>query len=260
MYHHWLLETDAHVVRITLNRPHALNVLTVDTLQELRQIATTVAQNSEWWVVVLQAAGPHFSAGVDVQAIAAMRQHSREVLEGTLADLQDCLDTFEAIPQPIVVRLRGHVIGGAAVLAACCDFRICDTSASFALPEVRLGIPVIMGTQRLTKLVGSAAVKEMILLAETFDAHTAQRWNFVHRVVEPDQLDDAVNAVVRRLLSFSPLALRSAKRIINATASLSLADAQAFERAEQANLAGSHDFVEAVEAFITKREARYRGV
>jgi len=136
MYRHWLLEANEHVVRITLNRSHALNVLTVDTLYELRQIATTVAQQSEWWVVVLQADGPHFSAGVDVQAIAAMRQQSKEALEHSLADLQNCLDTFEAIPQPIIARLRGHVIGGGAVLAACCDFRISDTSTRLSLIHI----------------------------------------------------------------------------------------------------------------------------
>jgi len=128
------------------------------------------------------------------------------------------------------------------------------------LPEVRLGIPVIMGTQRITKLVGPAIAKEMILLADTFDANTAHRWNFVHRVVEPDQLDAAVDAVVHRLLSFPPLTLRSAKRIVDVTASMSLTDSQAFERAEQAKLAASHDFAEAVDAFLTRREAHYQGV
>lgn len=258
MYRNWLITEQAHTLYLTLNRPETLNVLTVDTLIELRDISRDIP-NSHHRVIVLQAQGPHFSAGVDIAAIAAMRAQTEVDFQQQLANLQNCIDTFEAIPQPIVARLHGHIIGGGLILAACCDFRVADTTARFHLPEVRLGIPVIMGTHRITRLIGSAVTKEMILLAEPFDAATAHRWNLVHRVAEPDQLDTVVNAFVERLLSFPPLTLQSAKRIIDHGQRSLLDAAQTLERAEQSKLLATRDFAEALEAYLSKRTPNYIG-
>lgn len=259
MAQNWLITHQEHTLYLTLNRPQALNVLTIETLHELREVAAQIQHDRQARVIVLQAEGPHFSAGVDVKVIAAMREQSLQEFDRQLADLQGCIDAFEALPQPIVARLRGHVIGGGMILAACCDFRVADTTARFSLPEVRLGIPVIMGTHRLTRLAGAAITKEMILLAEPFDAATAHRWNLVHRVVEPDQLDAAVNSIVERLLSLPPLTLQSAKRIIDRGHTLSSEAAQALERAEQAMLLATHDFAEAADAYLSKRTPSFIG-
>lgn len=259
MAQNWLITRQEHTLYLTLNRPHALNVLTVETLHELRDIAVQIQHDRQARVIVLQAEGPHFSAGVDVKAIAAMQGQSLPEFDQQLADLQGCINAFEALPQPIVARLRGHVIGGGMILAACCDFRVADTTTRFSLPEVRLGIPVIMGTHRLTRLAGAAITKEMILLAEPFDAATAYRWNLVHRVVEPDELDAAVGTIVQRLLSLPPLTLQSAKRIIDQGHALSSEAAQALERAEQAKLLATHDFAEATDAYFSKRAPSFTG-
>ncbi len=258
MYRNWLITEQAHTLYLTLNRSEALNVLTVETLTELRDISHTIS-SSHHRVVVLQAEGAHFSAGVDIAAIAAMREQTEADLQQQLANLQNCIDTFEAIPQPIVARLRGHVIGGGLILAACCDFRVADTTTRFHLPEVRLGIPVIMGTHRITRLIGAAVTKEMILLAEPFDVATAHRWNLVHRVAEPDQLDAVVSDLVERLLSFPPLTLQSAKRIIDQGQRSLLDAAQALERVEQSKLLATRDFAEALEAYLSKRTPNYTG-
>lgn len=258
MYSNWTVSEDGYILCLTLNRPEALNALTVEALHELRTIAQSISQREHCRVVVLQAKGSHFSAGVDVRTIAAMRGQTAQQIDEALADLQSCLDAFEAIPQPTIARLRGHVIGGGLILAACCDFRIADTTAQFSLPEVRLGIPVVMGTQRITRLIGSAAATEMILLAKTIDAHTALRWNLVHRVVESNALDAAISEMSQQLLSFPPLTIMSAKRLIRLD-QMSLHESQRIERQELAALVSTPDFAEATEAFFSKRTPHYTG-
>lgn len=258
-YHYWQLIVQDRIATLTLNRPQALNSLTPDTLRELRTISHSLADDPHVWCVILEGAGAHFSAGVDVSAIGAMIGQDTAEYRAHLRDLQDCLDTFEALPKPTIAKLRGHVIGGGMLLALCCDFRIADETARFYLPEIRLGIAVIMGTQRITRLVGRAAAKEMVLLGEPFSAQAAQDYGLLTRLVTGDHLDESVLTFAQKFHHLPPRTVSAAKQIIDLGEAMSLRESQDLEITLQGNLLTSKDFAEGVSAFFEKRAPNFTG-
>lgn len=258
-YQNWLLSVDDRVATLTLNRPEKLNSLTPDTLHELRDAAHYLGSQPEVWTVVLAGAGQHFSVGVDVNVIGSLRGQAPDDFRDTLLDLQDCLDTFEKLDKPKIARLQGYSLGGGFLLALCCDFRIASAEATFGFPEVKRGIAVVMGTQRITRLVGPAVAREVVLLAENFDAQTALGYGFVNRVVAPDDLDAATDALADKFRRLPPRTVSIARQIIDEGASMTLRESQELEIALQAQLLDSPDFDEGVRSFFEKREPRFRG-
>jgi len=258
-YQNWNLELDQQIAILTLNRAEKMNALTTETLHELRDIAISLRDNRDVWVIILQSAGEHFSTGVDVNHIQGMVGQDEAAYREHLRDLQDCLDTFEALPQPIIAKIRGYCIGGGLLLACCCDFRVADESAMFHLPEVQLGIAVIMGTQRLTRIAGIPNTKEMVLLAERFDATKAQSYGLLNSLVESEELDEFADDLAIRFTKLPPRTVSIAKQIINQGAFTSLSESQELEMDLQATLLDSPDFKEGVDAFFEKRASQFTG-
>jgi enoyl-CoA hydratase/carnithine racemase len=258
-YHHWLLQSDNHVATLTLNRAAQRNSLTPETFHELRDLTAQLRADRDVWGVVVQSAGEHFSVGVDVNVIGSSIGQDKEAYGANLRDLQNCLDEFEALEKPTIAKLQGYCLGGGLLLALCCDFRIASERTTFGFPEVKRGLAVVMGTQRVTRFAGAAATKELILLAEFFNAQMALRHNLVHQVAPPDQLDATVNALADKFRKLPPLTVGVAKRIIDRGASLSLRESQELEIASQAELLNSADFQEAIRSFFEKRAPQFRG-
>ncbi|NJL13374.1 MAG: hypothetical protein HC913_10475 [Microscillaceae bacterium] len=176
-----------------------------------------------------------------------------------LRHLQACIDAFENLPQPKIAKIEGYCIGGGLILAACCDLRVAEEKAVFSLPEIRMGIAVIMGTQRITRLAGIAATKEMILLADKFNASKAEDYGLLHKVVSPAQLRRQVEEWADRFRELPPRTLQIAKQIIDAGQHLSLLESQALEAELQASLSGSYDWAEAVHSHFEKRKPNFKG-
>jgi len=258
-YQHWLLTEEGHVATLTLNRPGAMNSLTSQTFYELRDITSYLRTRKDLWVVTLQGQGDHFSTGIDVDLIKGRIDGSERANREFLLSCQGCLDEFEALEKPTIAKLRGFCIGGGLILALCCDFRIASQRTVFSLPEVQLGIPVLMGTQRLTRVAGIAATKEMILLGGRFKASAAQAYGLLHRVVPPDELDAAVAALADTFQRLPPRTVGLAKRIINSGYNLSLRDSQNLEIDALAELMDSPDLREAIESYSDKRQPRFTG-
>ena len=258
-YQHWLLSEEAHIVTLTLNRPEVINSLVPETLYELRDITAQLRTRRDVWVVIVQGQGKHFSAGMDVGVIQERLDQSEQVNREFLLSLQQCLDDFEALEKPTIAKLQGFCIGGGLVLALCCDFRIASQRTIFSLPEVRLGLGVIMGTQRVTRVAGVAATKEMILLGRRFNAQDAQEYGLVNRVVSPDELSAAVAGLAERFRRLPPRTVGIAKRIINEGHNLSMRESQELEIDAQVELLDSYDLREAVESYLEKRQPRFTG-
>jgi enoyl-CoA hydratase/carnithine racemase len=258
-YQHWLLAEESHIATLTLNRPNANNSLTPETLSELRSITADLKANSEVWAIILQGSGDHFSAGVDTSFIRSMLDQPEKAAREQLREMQVALDEFEAIEKPILARLQGFCIGGGLLLALCCDFRIASQRTIFALPEIKLGIAVLMGTQRITRVTGMAAAKELVLLGDRFNAERAQSLGLLHRVVAPDQLDATVTAMADRFRRLPPRTVGVAKRILNEGFCLPLRDSQDLELDALGRLLSSRDVREAMESYLAKREPHFTG-
>jgi enoyl-CoA hydratase/carnithine racemase len=258
-YQHWLLTEEARMATLTLNRPEATNNLTAETLYELRDITAYLRTRKNVWVVIVQGQGDYFSIGMDVNVIKGRIDQSEQANREYLLSLQQCLDDFEALEKPTIAKLHGFCFGGGLILALCCDLRIASQRTIFSLPEVKLGIPVLWGTQRLTRVVGVAVAKEMILLGGRFKARAAQAYGLLHKVVPPDELDKTVAALAAKFQRLPPHTVGIAKRIINSGYHLSMRDSQNLEVDAQVELLDSPDLREAIESYSEKRRPRFTG-
>jgi len=258
-YKSWLLEIDEHIAHLMLNRPEAMNAITPETLHELRTITQYLKDRQDVWVVILQGVGANFSVGMDVNVIGQMMGQDREVFRHNMRGLQDCLDVFEALEKPTIAKIRGYCIGGGLILALCCDFRIAAESANFSVPEVKRGIAVLMGTQRIIRVAGVAAAKEMIMLGERFDAQTALKWGLLHQVAADEALDLTVSNVAEKFAHLPPLTVGIIKRIIQRGGEMNFKDSQLLEIESQVTLLNTEDFKEGVTSFFEKRPPQFKG-
>jgi enoyl-CoA hydratase/carnithine racemase len=258
-YQNWLLSEEAHIATLTLNRPDEMNSLTAEMLYELRDIVARLRGRRDVWVVILQGQGKHFSAGMDVDLIRERVDQPEQANRQFLLGAQRCLDDFEALEKPTIAKLHGLCIGGGLVLALCCDFRIASQRTVFSLPEVKLGMGVLMGTQRITRVAGVAATKEMVLLGKRFGASDALAYGLVNSVVPPDELDAAVAALAAKFEKLPPRTVGIAKRIINEGHNLSMRESQDLEIDAQAEVLDSPDFREALASYVEKRTPHFTG-
>lgn len=258
IYQHWNLEIKDHIAFLTLNRPEKKNRLDDITLSELGAITTRLDKDPQVWVVLLQANGAVFSAGVDVSLIGSMLGQDNDAYRENLRRLQAYLDIFEALEKPTIAALNGHVVGGGLILALCCDFRIAAQDVVFSLPEVKRSIGVIMGTQRITRTIGVAATKELVMLGNPVHAERALQLGLVNEVVPNDQLQDQALGFAQQFLALPPLAVGLCKKIINEGQFLERAG-QDLEIEAQAALLQTEDFKEAIASFFEKRKPVYKG-
>lgn len=258
-YENWRLTVDDRIATLTLNRAKYKNRITVDTLYELRDITAEIAGRKDIWAVVLEGAGEHFTVGFDVNAIGSSFDQTPEQYGPSLRERQLCIDVFEALPKPTIAKIRGYCLGAGMILTACCDFRIASENARFGLPEVKRGIAVVMGTQRITRLIGLAATKELTLLAEFIDVTQAQRMGFVNTVVVDDQLDATVDALAEKFRHLPPRTVGVAKRIVDEGYHMTIRESQDLEIDLQSQILDSPDLREAIQSFFEKREPRFTG-
>ena len=258
-YKNWLYNPQERIATLTLNRPEHSNNLTLETFQELRDITNHLRTSKDIWAVILEGKGKHFSVGADVDVISSMVDYPQRPFREILLDMQNCLDEFEALEKPTIAKLRGFCLGGGMILALCCDFRIASQRTVLGFPEVKIGVPVFMGTQRVTRITGTATAKELILLGRNFNAGAAKEFGLVHRVVPPDELDTAVARFASKFLKLPPRTVGAAKRIIDVGSYLPLRASQDLEIDAQAELLHSPDFKEAVTSFIEGRSPHFIG-
>jgi enoyl-CoA hydratase/carnithine racemase len=196
---------------VTLDRPAKRNALSEEVRVALQSTVDELRDRADLRVVVLAGAGPSFSAGADLgdRPAAAPDVAGQRLATGRW---QRLLADLERIPQVTVARLHGHVIGGAALLAASCDLRVAGADVSIAIPELALGIPLTWaGLPRLGREIGLPRTRELVMTGRRIGAEEAHAWGLVHRVAGDGEaeLDAAVDALVAELLAqpATPLAM-----------------------------------------------------
>jgi enoyl-CoA hydratase/carnithine racemase len=244
----------AHVV---MNRPHALNAMSRGMITELRRVLEDAQGNPEVAVIALSGAGNNFCAGDDLKE---SEQQSAEDFMALIMDLQRLTRLLLLGEKPTIAVVDGYAVGGGFELALACDFRIASTRARMGCVEASVGMVITGGTTvLLPHLVGQGAAREIIMLADIFDATHAQKLGLLHRLVEPERLDEEVQSFAKRLLSRAPLAVRESKRLLNLP--LEPALERSFQNEVEAIMRcfGTADAHEATVAFREKRPPVFQG-
>jgi len=237
-----------------------LNLVTRPLLEELDAALATLeaCDPGEVRVVVLTGSGERaFSAGSHVGEFEAQRAPGgRERLELEERVSQRLAD----LPMPTIAALEAAALGGGLELALACDIRIASARARLGLPEVHLAVtPGAGGTQRLPRIVGPARAKELILAGRIIEADEAERIGLVNRVVPAGEARAAADALAAEIAARGPLAVREAKRLIDAAMDLDLDAGLAAELDASERIFASEDMLEGARAFLGKRDPEYRG-
>jgi methylglutaconyl-CoA hydratase len=249
-----LLGTDGRVATLTLNRPAIHNAFDERLLEALTVAARDLAADSSVKVVVLAGAGKSFCAGADLDW---MKRMSRFTEEENLADamgLAGCLRALADLPQPLVGRVHGPVIGGGMGLVAVCDIVIAVPEAVFGFSEVRLGLSPACIAPYVIRRLGDSACRELFLTGDRFDGTAAHRLGLVHRLAAADTLDGELDALVRRLLANGQRAMASCKELLDRVPGMTLDEAGPYTASVIASLRAGEEGREGVRSFLERRK------
>ncbi|MDE3069437.1 MAG: enoyl-CoA hydratase/isomerase family protein [Acidobacteriota bacterium] len=249
------LELRADGVAIAWLSNGPMNAIAPEVIGDLAAVLDKVKQaDPPIRALVVASANPMlFSAGADIRAFTSMDASAGERL---IMETHALFGELEAGAVATVAAVNGLAYGGGCELAMACDVRLAARAATFAQPEIKLGIiPGFGGTQRLARLVGSARARELNMTGEPIMAEQALAYGLVNDVLDDHELFDAALAWARKLAAQAPLALGQVKRL----ASLGLDEGFASEREAFASVFGTADAAEGIAAFLDKRGADFRG-
>ena len=252
------VEVGDAIATLTLNRPDALNSLTVPLKEELIRALADVGADPAIRVVVLTGAGRAFCAGQD------LRERLEPDALPLAAEIRErynpLVRSIRNLPKPVIASVNGVAAGAGASLAFASDIRIAADTASFVLAFGRVGlIPDSGSTWLLQRLVGAAKAAEIALTTEPLTAADAERFGLVARVVPADTLADETRSLATRLAGLAPRALALTKQSLSAAADSTFEEALELEADLQGVVGETADHREGIAAFIEKRPARFTG-
>lgn len=237
---------------IILNRP-PFNIVAMPQRDQLRLVFETLDEDARVRVIVVRAVGEHFSSGGNIAGFMQATPEHVSKLAWNIATPARCA-------KPVIVANRGYCFGVGFELSLACDFRIASETTLYALPEQKLGqIPGSGGSARLQKMVGITRTKDIVMRSKRISGKQALEWGLATECVPDADLEKATDKLVDELRTFSPLAQRTAKKLLNDTEDSTLAIAIELEGHCYSRLRQSEDFKEGVEAFDQKRPPKFIG-
>lgn len=237
---------DDGLARATLDHP-PLNILTRAVLAELRAVLAQFAAEPAVRVLLLDAAGPHFSAGADVG------EHLPPAYKAMIAEFLDTVAALAAFPLPVIAAVQGRCLGGGFELVQATDLVIAADTASVGQPEIRLGVFPPAACVLLPARATPGAAAELVYTGDAVSAAEAGRMGLVARVVPEHELGEAALALARRISRHSGAALRIAKRALALGDRAPRDPLHAAGRLYVADLMRTADAVEGLTAFQQKR-------
>jgi methylglutaconyl-CoA hydratase len=247
-------ECEGRVARVTLSRPDVRNAFNAELIAELRQLFTELDARTDVRAIVLQGEGKVFSAGADITWMRASLDLSEDENRRDAEAMSDMYRAIDGCSKPVVARVHGAAIAGAAGLCAVSDLVISTDDAVFGFTETKLGIiPAVISPFVLAK-IGMSHARALFLTGERFGALRAQAIGLVHVVVPPAELDGAVDAVLNELLGASPTAVAAAKRTLRAVRAASYDESRDISTRAIAAQRVSPDGQEGLRAFLEHRK------
>ena len=257
-YNNLLYEVEDKIAIISIDRPEVLNALNRETFHELHEAVLSVRDDDSVGGMIVTGAGEKaFVAGADINELV-----QATALSGREASIrgQETLQLFELMGKPVIAAINGYALGGGFELALGCHIRIAAENAMMGLPEVGLGImPGFGGSQRLPRLIGTSRALELILTGKSISAEEALSWGIVSKVVpEGEALNDA-KEMMKEILTKAPMSIKMSIEAVNRGMNMSLDEGLAIESDRFGLLCGTEDMKEGMNAFLEKREAKFKG-
>jgi enoyl-CoA hydratase/carnithine racemase len=242
--------------RITLNRPEKRNALSLELMEELIRGLEWVAAEPETRTIVIEGAGPAFSAGHDLSEMTgrdlAFYQHLFDVCTVLM-------ETIHRVPQPVIAKVHGVATAAGCQLVAACDLVVAADTARFATPGVRIGLFCSTPMVPLSRAIGRKRALEMLLTGEMIDAATARDWGLINSVVPEDSLENAVADLADTVARSSPLTVAIGKEAFYAQVELDEHRAYDLTKSVMAMNSLAGDAQEGMCAFLEKRPPEWKG-
>jgi E-phenylitaconyl-CoA hydratase len=252
-----LYERDGHVATITYNRPEKLNAITGAVRTELNAAWEQFRDDEEAWVGIVTGAGKAFCVGADLVDGAG----AAGTWPGSFWEIPT-INSFESgleVWKPTIAAVNGYCLGYGLTAVSACDFVIAADDAQFGMPEVRLGVPTIVGAMRLPRRLNMQDALELLLTGDRIDAERALEIGLAWKVVPRDQLLAEAHALADRLCQGAPLAVRAVNEIAHRGSNVPWEDAVRMGEAMRRLVGASDDAKEGMQAAREGRDPRWTG-
>jgi enoyl-CoA hydratase/carnithine racemase len=261
-WQHFRFEVAGGVATVTLNRPEKLNPLTFESYADLRDLLHELPYREDTKVLVIRGEGKGFCGGGDVNEIIGelLKMDARDLM-GFTKMTGDVIRAMRECPVPIISGIQGIAAGAGSVVALASDFRVVAHSGRFAFLFTKVGLSGgdMGAAYLLPRMVGAGRATELLMLGDTIDAETADRYGLVSQLVADDELDDAVGALARRLADGPRLAYAQTKSLITRELAMSMAASVELDAMTQALLMTTEDHAEFHAAFNARRAPEWKG-
>lgn len=265
-------ETSGHIAEVVLDRPDKLNAMAPIFFDEIRAAFAHADRDNEVRAAILRAEGRHFTAGLDLKAAstdvlrpdpdaATSPVTANGKLYRLIRDWQDAISAAERCRKPVIAAVHGHCIGGGVDLTTACDIRLCTADATFSIHETKIAIVADIGTlQRISTIVGKGMAREMAFTGKRVAADRALACGLVNEVyADHDALLAGAREMAGEIAANSPLAVQGAKRVLQYSEEHSIEDGLEFVAQWNSSFLHSRDLVEAMTAFMEKRDPEFTG-
>lgn len=250
-----LVEREGRTGIVSINRPEAKNALNEAVREQLAKAIQEFDQDPEVLCIIMTGVGDCFAAGADLKDLA--KRGAAEMLARSTHRVWQSISQCE---KPIIAAVKGYAFGGGCELAMHADIILAGESASFAQPEIKVGImPGAGGTQRLVRAIGKSRAMKMLLTGRPISAKEAADYGLVADVVADDQLLTAAKDLAKAIERMPPLAVRQIKEVVHAGMDVPLSTALTMERKAFQLLFDTQDQKEGMNAFLEKRRPEFKG-
>ena len=246
------------IATVTINRPQRKNAVTGDMWAQLAETFRSLAADTEVRCVVITGAGGEFCSGADLAARSASGKPMHQL--AAMRHVNDAALSLHRMPQPTIAKVRGVAVGAGCNMALGCDLVVASETARFSEIFAKRGLSLDFGgSWILPRRVGLHRAKELALFGDIISAADARELGFVNRVLPDGELDAFVDGWAKRLAAGPPIALALTKRMLNNAMNVTMEEALDDEGAAQTVNFATKDTLEAMEAFMQKREPKFKG-
>lgn len=260
-YKNIIVEVRDHIAYITLNRPQAMNSLSIPLLRELSQALDELELRQEVLGLILTGSGKAFCAGADLTGdyVVSVALDPLENCKDKTRWIHGIFNKLENFSRPVIAAVNGYALGGGCEISLCCDIRIAGEKAVFGQPEVGLGVIACYGgPQRLPRLVGTGKAKELLYTAKKISAAEALEIGLINKVVPPEELLSEAKSMMESIIAQAPIAVKYTKVCVNRGLEMPLDYALELELNMVALCLNTNDCKEGIAAFREKRAPQFQ--